>query len=146
LYKPSARPVASRWQLHSTRVPSTFAANSASPSLNSPVQIATTGSDREDGEDEKAVIVSTGGSSLKDIDDLVTFFDNRHIPLAINHCVSLYPSEDCDIELNQIDFLRNRYPITPSDFPRTNTATGLRPCSWLMPKARDLRAPRRHSN
>ena len=59
---------------------------------------------------KKPVIVSTGGSSLKDIDDLVTFFGNRHIPLAINHCVSLYPSEDCDIELNQIDFLRNRYP------------------------------------
>ena len=59
---------------------------------------------------KKPVIVSTGGSSLKDIDDLVTFFDNRHIPLAINHCVSLYPSEDCEIELNQIDFLRRRYP------------------------------------
>ena len=59
---------------------------------------------------KKPVIVSTGGSSLKDIDDLVTFFDNRHIPIAINHCVSLYPSEDSEIELNQIDFLRNRYP------------------------------------
>lgn len=59
---------------------------------------------------KKPVIVSTGGSSLKDIDDLVTFFSNRHIPLAINHCVSLYPSEDSDIELNQVDFLRNRYP------------------------------------
>ncbi len=59
---------------------------------------------------KKPVIVSTGGSSLKDIDDLVTFFDNRHIPLAINHCVSIYPSEDCDIELNQIDFLKSRYP------------------------------------
>jgi sialic acid synthase SpsE len=59
---------------------------------------------------KKPVIVSTGGSSLKDIDDLVTFFANRHIPLAINHCVSLYPSEESDIELNQIDFLRNRYP------------------------------------
>jgi sialic acid synthase SpsE len=59
---------------------------------------------------KKPAIVSTGGSSLKDIDDLVTFFANRHIPLAINHCVSIYPSEDSDIELNQIDFLRNRYP------------------------------------
>ena len=58
----------------------------------------------------KPVIVSTGGSSLKDIDDLVTFFANRNIPLAINHCVSLYPSEDGELELNQIDFLRNRYP------------------------------------
>jgi len=59
---------------------------------------------------KKPVIVSTGGSSLKDIDDLVRFFDNRHIPLAINHCVSLYPSEDNELEMNQVDFLRNRYP------------------------------------
>ena len=59
---------------------------------------------------KKPVIVSTGGSSLKDIDDLVQFFDNRHIPLAINHCVSLYPSEDHELEMNQIDFLRDRYP------------------------------------
>jgi sialic acid synthase SpsE len=58
----------------------------------------------------KPVIASTGGSSLKDIDDLVAFFQKRHIPFAINHCVSLYPSEDGDIELNQIEFLRNRYP------------------------------------
>jgi sialic acid synthase SpsE len=40
----------------------------------------------------------------------VTFFQNRHIPLAINHCVSIYPAEDRELELNQIDFLRNRYP------------------------------------
>jgi sialic acid synthase SpsE len=58
----------------------------------------------------KPVICSTGGTSLKDLDDLVTFFENRNIPLAINHCVSLYPCEDSDLELNQIDFLRKRYP------------------------------------
>jgi N-acetylneuraminate synthase len=58
----------------------------------------------------KPVIVSTGGSSLKDIDDLVTFFENRNIPLAINHCVSLYPSENTDLQLNQVDFLVRRYP------------------------------------
>lgn len=59
---------------------------------------------------KKPVIVSTGGSSLKDLDDLVTFFQNRNIPMAINHCVSIYPSEDRELELNQIDFLRSRYP------------------------------------
>jgi sialic acid synthase SpsE len=58
----------------------------------------------------KPVIVSTGGSSLKDIDDLVTFFEHRNIPLAINHCVSLYPSESADLQLNQIDFMIRRYP------------------------------------
>ena len=58
----------------------------------------------------RPVIVSTGGSTLKDMDDLVKFFKNRNIPLAINHCVSLYPSEDSQIELNQVYFLRERYP------------------------------------
>jgi len=59
---------------------------------------------------KKPVIASTGGSSLKNLDDLVSFFTNRNIPLAINHCVSLYPTEDKFLELNQIDFLKNRYP------------------------------------
>lgn len=58
----------------------------------------------------KPVIASTGGSSLRDVDDLVTFFSHRGIPLALNHCVSLYPSEDGELELNQIDYLRDRYP------------------------------------
>lgn len=58
----------------------------------------------------KPVIVSTGGSSLKDIDDLVHFFESRKIPLAINHCVSVYPCPKYELELNQIDFLKNRYP------------------------------------
>ena len=59
---------------------------------------------------KKPVICSTGGSSLKDIDDLVTFFENRGIQFAVNHCVSIYPSEDSEVELNQIDYLKNRYP------------------------------------
>lgn len=58
----------------------------------------------------KPVIVSTGGSTRKDTDDVVAFFDNRNIPLAINHCVSLYPCDDSNLQLNQIDYLINRYP------------------------------------
>jgi len=59
---------------------------------------------------KKPVIASSGGSSLKDLDDLVNFFARRNIPFALNHCVSLYPSEDSALELNQIDFMVNRYP------------------------------------
>jgi sialic acid synthase SpsE len=58
----------------------------------------------------KPMIVSTGGSPHKDLADLVRFCENRNIPLAINHCVSIYPCEDSELELNQIDFLRTRYP------------------------------------
>jgi N-acetylneuraminate synthase len=59
---------------------------------------------------KKPVIASSGGASEKSLDDLVTFFENRNIELALNHCVSLYPSEDEQLELNQIDYLINRYP------------------------------------
>jgi sialic acid synthase SpsE len=58
----------------------------------------------------KPVIVSTGGASVRDMDAMVTFFTNRNIPIAINHCISLYPTEDHELELNQIDFLKHRYP------------------------------------
>lgn len=58
----------------------------------------------------RPAIISSGGASEKDLDDVVRFFSNRDIPLAINHCVSLYPSEDGELELDQIDYLRNRYP------------------------------------
>jgi N-acetylneuraminate synthase len=59
---------------------------------------------------KKPVIISTGGSSLRDLDDIVSFFSKRNIPLGINHCVSIYPSEDHELEMNQIDFLKARYP------------------------------------
>lgn len=58
----------------------------------------------------RPTIVSTGGASEKDLDDLVRFYEKRDIPLAINHCVSLYPSEDSELELDQIDYLKARYP------------------------------------
>ena len=47
---------------------------------------------------------------MKDTDDLVTFFANRNIPLALNHCVSIYPTENHDLQLNQVDYLSERYP------------------------------------
>jgi N-acetylneuraminate synthase len=58
----------------------------------------------------KPVIASTGGSSLADVDDLVELFAEAGVPFAVNHCVSIYPSEDGELDLNQIDFLRVRYP------------------------------------
>lgn len=58
----------------------------------------------------KPCIISFGATPLKDMDDVVTFFERRNIPLAINHCIAAYPHEDAECELNQIDFFRNRYP------------------------------------
>lgn len=59
---------------------------------------------------KKPVILSSGGANDKQIDDVVTFFVNRNIPIALNHCISKYPTEDSEMELSQIDYLKNRYP------------------------------------
>jgi N-acetylneuraminate synthase len=58
----------------------------------------------------RPTIASSGGASLADTDRLVDFFAERGVPFALNHCVSIYPSEDGELELNQIDFLKARYP------------------------------------
>jgi sialic acid synthase SpsE/mannose-6-phosphate isomerase-like protein (cupin superfamily) len=58
----------------------------------------------------KPVIVSTGGLTWKQIDDLVSFFDHRRIEFAIMHCVAIYPTPDEELELSQIERIRERYP------------------------------------
>jgi sialic acid synthase SpsE len=91
---------------------------------------------------KKPVVVSTGGTSLKDIDDLVRFFENRRIPLAINHCVSIYPSEDNELELNQIDFLKARYPGHTIGFSSHEYHDWA--CSMLIAYAKGARTFERH--
>jgi len=59
---------------------------------------------------KKPVLASSGGTSEKDLDDLVSYFEKRGIPLGLNHCVSLYPTPIDDLEMNQVDYLKDRYP------------------------------------
>ena len=54
-------------------------------------------------------IASSGGCFLENLDWMYNLFKKSNVPFALNHCVSLYPSEDNQLELNQIDFLKNRY-------------------------------------
>ena len=62
------------------------------------------------------VIASTAGSSLEEIDNVVSFFKNRNKDLAIMHCVGEYPTKEENLQLNQIDFLRERYQDVPIGF------------------------------
>ena len=56
------------------------------------------------------IIFSTGGLTLDQIDNVCSFFEHRRVHFAIMHCVSIYPTPDEHMQLNQIDLLRNRYP------------------------------------
>lgn len=60
----------------------------------------------------KPVIFSTGGLTVKQIDDLVSFFEHRKVHFAILQCVGIYPTPDDKMQMNQIDFLRRRYRET----------------------------------
>jgi N-acetylneuraminate synthase len=56
------------------------------------------------------VIVSLGGLSLNETDDVVEFFGSRGNPLALMHCVSTYPTAITDLQLDNIRQLKERYP------------------------------------
>ena len=59
---------------------------------------------------DKPIIASTAGATLEQIDAVVTFLQNRGKQFALMHCVGEYPTPDEDLQLNQIDLLRERYP------------------------------------
>jgi sialic acid synthase SpsE/mannose-6-phosphate isomerase-like protein (cupin superfamily) len=59
---------------------------------------------------EKPVIASTGGLTIHEIDNLVTFLSKRVPALAIMHCVSVYPTPPEQHALNFMGRLIRRYP------------------------------------
>lgn len=61
---------------------------------------------------EKPIIASTAGIALQEIDKVVSFFEHRNKDLAIMHCVAQYPTPASQLQLNQIDLLKSRYPRT----------------------------------
>lgn len=64
----------------------------------------------------KPIICSTGGLTLQDIDNVVSFFQHRAVQFALMHCVSIYPTASKDLHLNQIETFRNRYSGVPIGF------------------------------
>ena len=53
--------------------------------------------------------ISTGMSTLEEIDCAVEIFKKSGCPFEVMHCVSTYPMEDTDANLNCISTLRDRY-------------------------------------
>ncbi|MBF0463546.1 MAG: N-acetylneuraminate synthase family protein [Nitrospirae bacterium] len=59
---------------------------------------------------DKPIIASTASASLEDIDQVVLFFEHREKTLCLMHCVGEYPTAESNLQLNQIDLLKRRYP------------------------------------
>ena len=58
---------------------------------------------------KKPIIISTGMSTIEEIDKAVDLIKKFTKDFIIMHCVSCYPTEDKDVNLNIIPTLKNRY-------------------------------------
>ena len=64
---------------------------------------------REVASEKKRTFISTGMSEFKQIDRAVAIFKEADCPFELMHCVSTYPMNDEDANLNRIKTLRDRY-------------------------------------
>ena len=58
---------------------------------------------------KKPIIISTGMSTVEEIDKAIELIKKYTKDFVIMHCVSCYPTEDEDVNLNVIPTLKNRY-------------------------------------
>ena len=64
---------------------------------------------KEVASEKKHTFISTGMTEFKQIDRAVEIFRNAGCPFELMHCVSTYPMDDEDANLNRIKTLRVRY-------------------------------------
>lgn len=91
----------------------------------------------------KPVILSTGGADIAKIDKAVSLFNSKNIPLALNHCVSIYPTKKEELNLDRIDFLKNRYPDCTIGFSTHEYNKDLE-LSFIAAYAKGIRTYERH--
>ena len=59
--------------------------------------------------EKKHTFISTGLSTLADIDKAVQTFQDAGCPFDLMHCISTYPMKDEDANLRMIQVLKDRY-------------------------------------
>lgn len=58
----------------------------------------------------KTIVLSTGLSTLEEIDAAILTIEKFHKKIIILHCVAIYPCQDKDVNLKNIDTLKSIYP------------------------------------
>ncbi len=64
----------------------------------------------------KPMIISTAGLSEEKIDRMVSFLEHRKVSFALMHCIALYPTPHNQLRLNNIGWLKCRFPHVPIGF------------------------------
>lgn len=63
-------------------------------------------------ETEKPIIISSGMSSIEELDATVSFLKQHHANFSILQCTTSYPTKPQDFGLNVIQELKERYQVT----------------------------------
>jgi sialic acid synthase SpsE/uncharacterized cupin superfamily protein len=82
----------------------------------------------------KPIVCSTAGTSWQQVANLVSFFEHRRVNFALMHCVSIYPTPDEKLHMNQIEFLCNRYPQVTIGFSTHEHPDNLVPVQMAVAK------------
>lgn len=61
----------------------------------------------------KPVICSTGGRTIDEIDNIVSFFTHRDVEFALLHCIGIYPAPNSSLQLGFLDRMKHRYRNIP---------------------------------
>ncbi len=60
---------------------------------------------------KKYTFISTGMSSMKNIDQAVKIFKKQNCKFTLMHCISAYPCSEKDLNLKMIETLENKYKV-----------------------------------
>jgi sialic acid synthase SpsE len=58
----------------------------------------------------KPIILSTGASHLYEIQEAVEWIDDKHVPVALLHCILNYPTSNDNANLGMIKDLKKKFP------------------------------------
>ncbi|MGD0279314.1 MAG: N-acetylneuraminate synthase family protein [Smithella sp.] len=83
---------------------------------------------------DKPMIISTGGVNISDMDNVVVFLKHRKRDFSLMHCVTAYPTQNDELQLNQIDFLKNRYDGVEVGFSTHEVPGALDPVKLAIAK------------
>ena len=80
------------------------------------------------------IISSSGGASIEDVDNLVSFLEHKKVKFALMHCVGIYPTEEESLAMNRIDLFKDRYPQLVIGFSTHEDPDNLLPVSLAVAK------------
>ena len=86
----------------------------------------------------KPIVASTAGLDSQNLDHLVSLLEHHACSFAIMHCVAIYPTPGDQLKLNQIDFLRERFPGVPVGFSTHESPEFLTPLVAAVAKGAKL--------